>query len=271
MEETTMGPSDEHTPVSNEQAAEPESAPLEEKLPDIGEASFTDDAGLEAIIGNDDRVIVGDTTVFPNRAIASLIITARDNSRWVGTGWFISPRTLATAGHCVFIRDSGVAGRDGWVKSITVIPGRNGALRPFGSAVSNVFRSVTGWTNSGNQNVDYGAIVLPAASPFGNSVGLFDFDVLADASLLAVNATVSGYPSDKPGTQWLHSRKVTSVGPQKVFYDIDTIGGQSGAPVFHIVNGRPVAVAVHAYGGFLSNSGTRIDNSVRANLNAWKV
>ena len=27
---------------------------------------------------------------------------------WIGTGWFIGPHTLMTAGHVVFIKNSGV-------------------------------------------------------------------------------------------------------------------------------------------------------------------
>lgn len=261
---------DLHTAVSNEEPEQPESAQFDDELKDIGEASFGEtDAGLEAIIGIDDRKEIGDTTLFPHRAIASLLITARDDSRWVGTAWFISPRTLATAGHCVFIKNSGVPGRDGWVKRITVIPGRKGTQRPFGAKDSTSFRTVTGWANSGNENSDYGAIVLP--TPFAGTIGVFDFGVFTDADLLTVDATVSGYPSDKPGTQWFHSRKVTDVGPQKVFYDIDTVGGQSGAPVWRVTNDKPVAIAIHAYGGFTSNSGTRIDNTVNTNLTAWKA
>src|SRR5687768_8239481 len=60
-----------------------------EELRDIGEASFgppppAPEATLEAIIGPDDRVRITDTTIFPYRAIASLLITAADNSRWIG-------------------------------------------------------------------------------------------------------------------------------------------------------------------------------------------
>lgn len=246
-----------------------------ENLPDIGEASFgalpppPPEGVMEAIIGVDDRVKINDTTIYPFRAIASLLIVAADNSAWVGTGWFISPKTLVTAGHCVFIRNSGVPGRDGWVKSIKVIPGRNGPAMPFGSAVSNNFKSVKAWTVSGNSNHDYGAIILN--TPLGSNVGTFGFGVYNDADLLATTANISGYPGDKPGTQWFHARRVTSVNPLKVFYDIDTMGGQSGAPVWRIINGRRFAIAVHAYGGSTANSGTRITAAVHANLVAWKA
>ncbi len=246
-----------------------------EQLRDIGEASFgppppAPEAVLEAIIGPDDRVRITNTTVFPYRAIASLLITAADNSRWIGTAWFISPRTLITAGHCVYIKNSGVPGRDGWVKSITVIPGRDASKRPFGSVTSSSFRSVTGWTNNGSENFDYGAIIIP--TPLGNTVGFFGFGVYGDADLLTVTANISGYPGDKPaGEHHFHARKVTSVGPQKVFYDVDTAGGQSGAPVWRVVGGQRIAIAIHAYGGTTANSGTRINSTVNGNLMAWKV
>ena len=247
-----------------------------EGLKDIGEASFgppppPPPPGLaEAVIGPDDRVQITNTTVYPFRAIASLLIVAADNSVWIGTGWFISPKTLVTAGHCVFIKGSGVPGRDGWVKSIKVMPGRNGNSMPFGSAVSTNFKSVSAWTVNGNPNHDYGAIVLN--TPLGNAVGTFGFGVYTDADLLATTANISGYPGDKPsGTQWFHARRVTGVNPLKVFYDIDTAGGQSGAPVWRIINGGRFAIAIHAYGGTTANSGTRITAAVHANLTAWKA
>ena len=250
-----------------------------DNLRDIGEATFgappppPPEGVMEAIIGTDDRVKIANTTIYPYRAIASLLIVAADNSAWVGTGWFISPKTLITAGHCVYIRNSGVPGRDGWVKSIKVIPGRNGATATFGSAVSNNFKSVNAWTVDGNPNHDYGAIILN--TPLGSSVGTFGFGVYTDAELMATIANVSGYPGDKrgadAGTQWFHARKVTSVNPLKVFYDADTMGGQSGAPVWRIVNGQRFAIAVHAYGGATANSGTRITAAVHANLMAWKA
>jgi len=101
-------------------------------FPDIAEASFGTAARamsrdvLETVHGPDDRVQITSTSVYPWRAHASLLITARDGSMWIGTGWFIGPHTLMTAGHVVYIKNSGVAGRDGFVRSIKVMPGRNG-------------------------------------------------------------------------------------------------------------------------------------------------
>jgi V8-like Glu-specific endopeptidase len=198
------------------------------------------------------------------------LITAADGSRWIGTAWFISQRTLITAGHCVYIKNSGVPGRDGWVRSIDVMPGRNGSSLPYGTARSSNLRAVTGWTNSGDENFDYGAIILP--NDLGNRTGWIGFGVYSDSDLVASVGNISGYPGDKPsGTQWYDARRIDSVNTRKVYYDIDTMGGQSGSAVYRIINGARYAIAIHAYGGATTNSGTRINRPVYDNLVAWRA
>jgi len=246
-------------------------APSTEGLSDVGTASFAEpERLLESVIGRDDRVQVHETDKHPYRVNASLLITARDGSQWLGTAWFISPRTLVTAGHCVYINASGIATRDGWVKSIQVMPGRNGATLPYGFATSTQFWSVKGWVDSGDENYDYGAIVIP--TDLGTTVGTLGFASYADGELLGSVANVTGYPGDKPGgTLWYDTRTIAAVSPTKVHYELDTAGGQSGAAVYVIRDGERVAVAVHAYGGATPNSGTRISAAVSRNLSDWKA
>ena len=245
------------------------SAPETGSLRDIGEASFGPPARLESVLGTDERVQITETVKLPWRLSASLLITAADNSQWIGTGWFISPRTLITAGHVVFIKHSGVPGRDGFVKKIQVMPGRNGSEVPFGGLSATEFWTVKGWAEQGLETVDYGAIILPA--PFPAKLGHFGFGVFPDDTLLAATVNIGGYPGDKPsGTFWFDSRAVGSVKPEKVFYAADTAGGQSGACVYIVRNRKRVGVAIHAYGGATANSGTRISAEVFANLTAWK-
>jgi glutamyl endopeptidase len=223
----------------------------------------------ETVQGTDDRIQINDTASYPWRVHASLRITAADNSLWIGTGWFIGPHTLATAGHVVFIYAPGTT-RHGWVRSIQVMPGRNGSSLPYGSVTSSDFRSVSGWTGSGDQNYDYGVIRTP--TELGNTVGWFGFGVYSDSDLLASTGNISGYPGDKPsGTQWYHGRQIASVNSRKVFYAIDTAGGQSGSAVYRIISGGRYGIAIHAYGGATANSGTRIVQPVFDNLVAWKA
>jgi V8-like Glu-specific endopeptidase len=243
-------------------------APDTTNLRDIGEASFG--ITLETVHGVDNRIQITNTADYPWCVHASLLITAADNSKWIGTGWFIGPHTLITAGHVVFIKNSGVPGRDGWVKNIVVMPGRNGSTLPYGAVTSTNFHSVTGWTNNGNENYDYGAIIIP--SELGNRTGWFGYGVYSDSDLLATVGNISGYPGDKPtGTQWYDSHKIASVNSRKVYYDIDTYGGQSGSAVYRIKDGKRYGIAIHAYGGATTNSGTRIVTPVFENLRAWKA
>lgn len=259
---------------SEANAAEFYRAPTLEGLRDIGEASFGAPPPAPAtVIGADDRVRITATSTYPWRAHASLLITAADGSQWIGTAWFIGPHTLATAGHCLFINNSGVPGRDGWVRSISVMPGRNANTLPYGAITSTNFRSVRGWTESRDQNFDYGAIIL--SRDLGNQTGWFGFGVFSDADTRGFTGNISGYPGDKPaGTQWYHARRVEAVSGRKVYYDIDTFGGQSGSAVYRIANGQRHAFAIHAYGvggGSNHNSGTRIVKAVYDNLVAWKA
>jgi glutamyl endopeptidase len=258
-------------PVTTEAAPADLWTPPTVDLLDVAIASFGPPPPIaETVHGPDDRVRITNTAAYPWRVHASLVITAQDNSTWIGTGWFIGPHTLITAGHCVFIKNSGVPGRDGWAKTIDVMPGRNEAVLPYGSMRSTSFRAVTGWTNTGDQRYDYGAIILP--SDLGNSVGWFGFGVYSDADLGASTLNISGYPGDKPaGQQWYDSHGVAAVDSHKVHYDIDTVGGQSGSAVYRVIGGRRFGVAIHAYGGATTNSGTRINTAVYNNLNAWRA
>lgn len=220
--------------------------------------------GPESVCGRDDRVRISPAAAAPWRWIAQLIITFANGARSRCTGWFIGPRTVMTAGHCVFSRANG-----GWARSIEVIPGLDVTNRPFGSQVGTSFRSVVGWTSNSDPNFDYGAIILPNRD-LGNRVGWFGFASLNDASLQSLLVNNSGYPGDKPfGTQWFNAGRITNVTARKVYYMVDTFGGQSGSPVWRLLNGQRHAVGVHAYGG-CPNSATRITLPVFNNMLAWK-
>jgi V8-like Glu-specific endopeptidase len=69
------------------------------------------------------------------------------------------------------------------------------------------------------------------------------------------------------------ARRIASVGARKVFYDIDTAGGQSGSAVYRIKDGKRFAVGIHAYGvgSGQFNSATRINRPVFDNLQTWRA
>jgi V8-like Glu-specific endopeptidase len=265
----------------------PEAAPAhdDEPLRDILEASKRPHAPIpsgvaaESIVDTDNRRRITNTSQFPFSAIAALDITARDGSHWMGTGWFISERTLITAGHCVYIHDARFPAAEGWVKSILVIPGRNGTgddSEPLGKAATSDVQSVNGWVTDASAESDYGAIFLPD-STLGARAGQFTIGAFGDDDLWRLTLNIAGYPGDKTGvekqTMWFDAQALRGVTPRQLFYDVDTVGGQSGAPVYVMDGDKRVAVAVHAYGtggAVASNSGTRITDEVRATMEAWK-
>jgi V8-like Glu-specific endopeptidase len=220
----------------------------------------------EVIIGTDDRVRISPTTTFPWRAICALRITAKNGSIVWGTGWLVAPRTVITAGHCVYLHALG-----GWPKSIEVIPGLNDAQRPYGSYVGTSFRSVAGWVNDKKREYDYGCIILPRASRPGDRTGVFGFAVKDNNYLMNAYLNLSGYPADKGGNQqWFMARKAKSVAPRVIYYEIDTMGGQSGSPVWIKVGNARYAVGIHTNGLITGNSATRIVQPVFNNIQAWK-
>jgi len=196
----------------------------------------------ESICGRDDRKIIN-STQYPFKLICRLLITAKSGARYVGSGFFISPRCIITSGHCVHM-PIGSNVYD-WAKSITVIPGANGRSAPYGSQISTKFRSVTGWTKKRNSDFDNGAIILPDNTLYNRVKGYLGYKQLNSSAII----NNSGYPGDKPGTQWYNAGRVTKVTNYKLEYMLDTKGGQSGSPIYISQGSSRMAVGVHGYGG----------------------
>jgi glutamyl endopeptidase len=218
----------------------------------------------EDVCGIDNRVRISPAATIPWRWTCELLITMANGAGARGTGWFIGPRTVMTAGHVVF---SAAAG--GWATSIEVVPGMDDASRPFGSQVGTSFRSVVGWTVNGDPEYDYGAIILPNNN-LGNTVGWFGFAALSDADLQNLLVNTAGYPGDKPfATMWFNAGAITTVTARRLNYMIDTFPGQSGSSIWRLQNGLRHGVGIHGYGG-CPNKAVRIVVPVFNNMLAWK-
>jgi glutamyl endopeptidase len=216
---------------------------------------------------------VNPTTVYPARATVLITFsTPAGGSRC--TGWLIGKDTVITAGHCVAPgTGSGVFYNR---TSYKIYPGRNGASSPYGSCTATKLFSVTGWTTSGDERYDYGAIKL--LCNIGTTVGWYGF-FWQSASLVGLPVKTQGYPGDKPLTQWRSSDVVRANTVNQVFYQADTVGGQSGSPVWYNRSStcNPCSMAVHAYGlhgttppHSTNNHGTRITQARFNNFITWK-
>jgi V8-like Glu-specific endopeptidase len=227
-----------------------------------------------SVIGVDDRTRILETEADPWRMICALRIQSQYGT-FIGTGWFAGPKTLITAGHCVYDEVS----MEGWTREIEVSPGRNGDETPFASVVSKRFSTLDRWQEARDPNFDVGAIHLE--EPLGEELGWFSTVSLPASELENYRVNISGYPADRGHgqEQWFHANRILRVSPRRIFYDVDTFGGQSGSPVwiYESEGSHPLVVGIHAYGvggtpdhyGIKANSAPRIIADVFDIIEAW--
>lgn len=244
-----------------------------------GPARAGPDFGIRTVLGDDGRTHVEDTGASPWRMVCHLHIEGPFGSA-TGTGWFAGPRTVVTAGHCVF----DAAGLGGWATRIRVSPGMSDGTAAFGSYDATRFETTDAWRLQGDRGSDIGAILLdavPGRPDPGGAAGWFGVAALPDALLRDAMVNVSGYPADKPdppdgrprGSQQWHARnRITSLTPGRLFYEVDTAVGQSGGPAYVVdrPGGTPVVVGVHAHGiegmtggGMANGSGSPANSAPR--------
>jgi len=228
------------------------------------------------VIGDDDRTEIEDTSDFPNRSICFLRITFADGSTGTGTGWLVAPRTVISAGHCVFDHPTG-----GRVISVEVTPGasrKNPA--PFGSYLCTQVACSEAWQKDGwklNQpdvhDHDYGAIFLNEDSRVGELLGYFGYQDIQTEILQSRPFCLCGYPSDKPEhSQWYHVRNLSGVNERNLSYEIDTYFGQSGAPVWYVgKDGNRFVIGVHNAGSSRANFATRLNDPVFQQIKTWRA
>lgn len=230
---------------------------------------------LETVVHpTDERTRIVETNEAPWRMVCALAIDGPWGA-FLGTGWLVGPRTIITAGHCVY--DTKQMG--GWANKITIAPGQDGDERPYGSFDSTKFSTVDLWVK--NQDPDFDISAIHLAEPVGDRVGWFQVASLTDDQLKDYMLNVSGYPAQPGGgtQQWWAKNRIREVTPRRIFYDVDTSGGQSGAPVYIIEKegAPPTVVGIHAYGvggtpqsiPLQVNSAPRIIPEVVAQIEAW--
>jgi glutamyl endopeptidase len=204
----------------------------------------------------DQRVRVLDTELLPWRMICRLRIQSKAGE-FVGTGSFAGPKTVVTAGHCIFASQM-----SGAATSITVIPGQSAGAspdQPFGFKTSTNFSTTDLWKEQEDPDFDIGCIHL--AEAFNPHPGVFSTAVFSTEELRGFLVNVAGYPADKGGDKLFHhANQILAATDRRIFYAIDTMGGQSGAPVWlhESEDGPPVVVGIHAYSEFATPSELQI-------------
>jgi putative chitinase len=226
-----------------------------------------------SVIGSDARVVIPITTSFPARAIVQIAFRRAPGAPLQGcTGAMVSRDVVLTAGHCVHGGGRGEV----WHHDFVVVPGRNAAMAPFGSCRATRLFSVRGWVEAETSDEarlhDLGAIRLDCG--VGEQTGWFAVGLLQEATP-PLPATIYGYPCDKTpvGRQWRSDGAIEILTPTKVFYQNDTYGCMSGAPVLSGAADRVVAVHTNGLHGSAPwsshNAATRLSEEFIQGLTAF--
>lgn len=209
----------------------------------------------EVVIGPDDRVRVVNSSAWPWRVQGHLAMRFPDGSTFIGSGTMVNRHHVLTAGHCVYSAANG-----GWATSMTFEAARNDGNRPFGTVSAVRLLSVTGWTKSNSRDYDMGMVVL--GSELGRQTGWFGVITGPDSLLARHRVNISGYPATPGGGAqlWTMEDAIKSVQAERLSYDLDTTGGQSGSGVWSRWAGHAgeYVAGIHTTGSPSGNGATRI-------------
>ena len=271
---------------------------LLERLTD-GTPAHPDRRSRETPVGDDDRTPVADTTDIPYRRICQISYKvpgkngARAQSKR-GTGWLIGPRLLLTAGH-VILDELHRGEPENLSIGLSIAPGRvkkgsDEDAAPYGIFGAARLSAHPRWLSECDRDYDIGCIHLD--KPVPGRIGTWGFAAFDDAALVGAEVNIAGYPVNAPPESdgglpsfpyngmkaFWHRNRIDRVTPHRIYYDVDTSGGQSGAPVWFRLSAQepPVAVGIHAYGFDPDeadenhvNSATRITPQILQTIQRW--
>jgi V8-like Glu-specific endopeptidase len=192
-----------------------------------GQAQGQDDGGArtEAILADDDRRPVNNTTAYPWRTVVKLIARYPNGKKYGCSGALIGPKHVLTAGHCVYSRDKG-----GYAVEVTVIPGLDGQYMPFGEYAAAQWTAHPGWVGSEDFNDDTATVVLNES--IGYILGWRGYTSQPAAGTGYIAS--AGYPKDKGDGIKMHfiEGEVRHLSGHQVEVNIDIMPGQSGSGIW---------------------------------------
>jgi len=228
------------------------------------------------------------TTIYPWRTIGRLYIwfnevTEQNDELYQadggGTGALVGPCHLLTAGHNVYNHEQ-ANGPIGWAKRMVFVPGLYEGSSgydelPYGA--QDVIHMITyeSWTQDADPDHDWAFLVVD--QPIGDQVGWFGYSTGESGGEIR---NVAGYPTDLGSDQYWNYGEIDCDGTNQLKYDLNTLVGMSGGPVWRYDGTNRYIHGIHAYGtlgdfccGFncMKGAATRITSAKFDYIQEWKA
>lgn len=231
--------------------------------------------------GVDGREIVESVEAAPWRPFCcmKLSFTGDANEFGYGTGILIRPNIILTAAHNLYSLTART-----FVRSLTASVGTKAGAAAASAKAKRVEvcpAYITSLANdSGRYRHDYGICVLDSDTLHtwaGEYVNVTDQAPLDNAEFLRSRLNVAGYPDERPRQTELALKNdsgpiiPSSLTATNFRYQMDTMAGQSGCPVFKYYSNskRFLFAGVHVGGADNSNLARRYDAGMRDQVKAW--
>ncbi|TDU63064.1 V8-like Glu-specific endopeptidase [Prosthecobacter fusiformis] len=186
--------------------------------------------------------VISNPNAMPWSSHVLMEMVAIDGKRKIGSGWVIGPRTIITAGHCVY--------DGGWMREILITPGGHGSQ--FTKRIRGIHWNTTddwinGSTSALRESADVGVVYLD--QDISIDTGILKYATYSDSVISRIPAgriSVAGFPADPYGTFLADSGTLRGYTASHLIYDIQTYKGQSGAPVLYWErDDSPTVIGIH--------------------------
>jgi V8-like Glu-specific endopeptidase len=183
---------------------------------------------------------ITDASVFPHSSVCHLEMPFSDGRTYTGTGFYISPSRILTAGHVVANATAGTA------QSIRIRPGRTGAVQVSDYTVLDTRFFHQHPSYNGSEDFDMAVLEVPV----GPSGGRF-FAIEEQRMSPASGVVECGYAADEQDSTVQHcdTGSIVEVLAESYTFNIQDRHGSSGSPVFYLDSAlNPIATGIGVRG-----------------------
>lgn len=245
-----------------------------EEIIEIDNSEAVESNEILIIEGNDRRKTIRDTKKWPYCINAKLRIKFPfSTNSFGGSGVLIGPHHILTAGHNVysnkkFHNKRQIKEEERWATNISVNLGLHMDETPFGTQETVKIYTFKQWTER-KPGHDMALLILNES--VGYETGWAGLACLPDSILQEKKAIIAGYPGDGKNEEKFKvmrkmSGNINEYEQEKLIYEIDTSGGQSGSGIWIKKRDMPYVIGVHVSG----DKENRINIGTRLSKNKYK-